>query len=113
MNLAERYWIAEIDSLSPNGYNLTEGGGEGGRRTKETRDLLREVFSRPSVREKRSRAMKEVQNRLEMKEIHRKTWLGKKRSDEDRHKMSERKLAKKYRWKIDPVTGCRVYWSEA
>ena len=38
---AERFWIAFLDTMSPNGYNL-RSGGHGGSFSLETRELLRE-----------------------------------------------------------------------
>ncbi|MHB8407906.1 MAG: GIY-YIG nuclease family protein [Acidiferrobacterales bacterium] len=113
MNAAEAYWVRELNSLAPHGYNLIEGGGATGKMTDEARARLRKVFSRPDVKARRSKAQKENQNRPEMVEAHRMVWFGKKRSQEDRRLMSERKLAMKYHWKLDPSTGKRIYWSEA
>lgn len=38
-NEREKFWIAELDTLAPNGYNLCAGGAHGGL-SAETKDLL-------------------------------------------------------------------------
>jgi len=37
LNAAEEYWIAELNSVYPNGYNLRLGGESGGRHSKATK----------------------------------------------------------------------------
>lgn len=44
----EKHYIKEFKTLSPNGYNLTEGG-EGGRHCEETRQKMRESHSKRVV----------------------------------------------------------------
>jgi group I intron endonuclease len=113
LNSAEAYWIIELGSLPPDGYNLMLGGGASGKRSEETKKHLRDVFAQPDVKAKRSKAQKENQARFSVKEKQKLAKLGKKRSDADRKKMSKNKLLMKYRWKIDPVSGKRIFWSEA
>lgn len=113
MNRVEELLIETVGSLAPEGYNLSRGGDSGGKKSEEARAHMRAVFARPEVKAKRSKAQKEVHSRSEVLEACRKIWLGKKRSVEDRKKMSANKLVKRYRWKLDPTTGQRIYWSEA
>lgn len=40
LNLAEIFWIKALNSLSPNGYNLREGGNSGGRLSEETKQKI-------------------------------------------------------------------------
>ena len=40
-NRREKYWIRELKTLSPNGYNLREGGDAGGKPSLETREKMR------------------------------------------------------------------------
>ena len=37
LNEREKFWISELNTLSPNGYNLAEGGNHGGSPSPETR----------------------------------------------------------------------------
>lgn len=45
LDAKEVMWIAHLNTMSPNGYNLTEGGtnGSGGRRSQETRERMRQA----------------------------------------------------------------------
>ena len=42
LNEAERFWIAFLDTMAPNGYNLREGG-DGGKLADSTKELIREA----------------------------------------------------------------------
>ena len=42
-NRREKYWIRELKTLSPNGYNLREGGDAGGKPSLETREKMRQA----------------------------------------------------------------------
>lgn len=64
LNNRETFWITTLNTISPNGYNLTEGGG-GGRPSRETR-------------RKMSESRKGNQH-----------WLGRKHTEETKRKMSE------------------------
>lgn len=45
LDAKEVMWIAHLNTMAPNGYNLTEGGtnGGGGRRSQETRERMRQA----------------------------------------------------------------------
>ena len=45
LNEAERFWIAFLDTMSPKGYNLREGGS-GGKIAEATKQLMREAALR-------------------------------------------------------------------
>ncbi len=106
LNDAETYWIEFFDTLAPNGYNLMKGGGAAGRRTPEAKAYLREVFARPEVKARRSAAQRASHARPETRLKDRLGKLGKKRSAEDRLKMSEGR--KGLRWRL--VDGRRVFF---
>jgi group I intron endonuclease len=40
LNYNEKFWISELNTLSPNGYNLMSGGGSGGKHSDVTRELI-------------------------------------------------------------------------
>ena len=44
LNFDEELLVREIGTLSPNGYNLIEGGGNGGKRSDETKQKNREAL---------------------------------------------------------------------
>ena len=81
LNVAERYWIKNLNTKVPHGYNLTDGGVGSLNPSEETRRKMSEHngMRRPEIRE---RAIAVLQaNR------HRRTYG--KASQETRHKMSE------------------------
>ena len=43
LNFDEELLVREIETISPNGYNLIEGGGNGGKRSEETRQRMRKA----------------------------------------------------------------------
>lgn len=59
LNRIERFWIAHLNTLSPNGYNLTDGGGSGGKMSDETRAVMREKANTP---QRIKRALQLLQN---------------------------------------------------
>lgn len=40
LNAREKFWVSYIDTISPNGYNLIEGGGSSGKCSLETRQRI-------------------------------------------------------------------------
>ncbi len=42
-NRKEKYWIRKLNTLSPNGYNLREGGDAGGKPSQETIEKIRKA----------------------------------------------------------------------
>lgn len=66
LNERERFYILFLNTLAPNGYNLTEGG-EGGKYSEEARDHIsvgtkRSYENNPNLIQERSRAWKEQMN---------------------------------------------------
>lgn len=84
MNERERHWIKELDTMSPNGYNLTDGGDAGvlvpesmekvrakliGKPISEkTRQAVIDSWNNPESRARRLESIKEAMNRPEVKE---------------------------------------------
>lgn len=64
LNAKEKYWVEYLDTISPNGYNLMEGGGNSGSRSAETRNKMKKANSG------------------------RKHWLGKKHENATKEKIS-------------------------
>lgn len=58
LNDREKFWIPYLNSLSPNGYNLIEGGGSSGRCSLETRKRISvsKKGRKWSLKERQSRA---------------------------------------------------------
>src|SRR5690625_1604489 len=83
MNQLERMYIAQLGSLHPNGYNLTDGGDAGSfaeetrlrasKRlkgkplSKKNRKGLIKAWADPELRKKRCKAIKKAMNRAEVK----------------------------------------------
>lgn len=63
LDFLEKIWIQAHNSLSPNGYNLREGGGSVGKMSLESRKRL----SRATSTEERARQLKEILSRPEVK----------------------------------------------
>ena len=59
--------IAKYNTLAPNGYNLTTGGG-GGSRSEEACRKISEAMKRPEVRQKHAETMKRPEVRQKMSE---------------------------------------------
>ncbi len=88
---AEKYWIKFFDTISPNGYNLREGGDSGGKVSEETRMKMRiSAFHRPaSSNEKIAKTLRE-------KNIKPPTRAGSKSSNETREKISKAMKGRRY-----------------
>lgn len=76
LNFMENYYIAKYDTLAPNGYNLNTGGGKSFIVSDETRRRMSESAKKVPSAVKQQNALGN-RNRL-----------GKKASDETKHKMS-------------------------
>lgn len=84
MNERERHWIKELNTMSPNGYNLTDGGDAGvlvpesmekvrakliGKPISEkTRQAVIDSWNNQESRARRLKSIKEAMNRPEVKE---------------------------------------------
>ena len=90
LNAREMHWIAALDTVSPKGYNLDSGGKGGGRRSKESRDKIRNALTgiphTPERRRKNSESQSGGKHHL----------YGEKRTEETKQKM--RDAAKNNAW---------------
>lgn len=84
LNKLECEWIARLGTLSPNGYNLTEGGGagkfceetkrmmsdrlKGKPMNKKNKDGLKRAWADPEIRASRMAAIREAMNKPEVRE---------------------------------------------
>jgi hypothetical protein len=48
----EIYWIKELNSLAPNGYNCNSGGDAQRNLSQETRDKIRDRMNKAKIRER-------------------------------------------------------------
>lgn len=94
LDLAEIAAIKEYGTLSPNGYNLTEGGGRGGKLSKETR-LKMSLIVKERYRDKTKHPFFGKHHSKKAKEKISKANLGKKMSFEARQKSSIAKIGEK------------------
>lgn len=84
LNEKEKYWISELNTLSPNGYNLTTGG--------ESPEWCEESRLRMSESKKGIFPSEEVKVKLrEVKLGERNSFYGKHHSEESKRKISESK----------------------
>jgi len=81
LNFDEELLVREIGTLSPNGYNLIEGGGNGGKRSEETKQKNRE-------------ALLGKRHSDEHKKNNREARLGKKQSEKTKQKKREANFGK-------------------
>ena len=51
LNEKEIYWIAELGTLSPGGYNLTSGGGQGTSYSDETKAKMSKIHKGKTISE--------------------------------------------------------------
>jgi len=63
MNERETYWIKELNTLSPNGYNLTTGGGSGTTHSDETRIRISKA-NKGLIRKNKNARKREEDNNL-------------------------------------------------
>ena len=81
----EKEVIAKFNTVSPHGYNLTEGGDTNPMDMPEVRQKHSEAMKRPEVRQKHSEAMRHPEVRQKLS----KASTGKRHTDETRRNMSE------------------------
>ena len=82
LNAIEKWKIAQLGTLSPNGYNLKSGGSYGGSPNEETRRKI-------------SESLKGYKHSDEAKENMRKSQLGRKHTPESKVKMSQAQMGNK------------------
>ncbi len=101
-NVREIYWIKELGTLSPGGYNLREGGDAGGRPSQETIEKVRRanLGRKQTEEEKEKRAashrgrknspdtIEKMRQAAKNKLPEKCSMFGKKHSEETRRKMS-------------------------
>ena len=88
LNKHEKWMINLMETLTPNGYNLIEGGGNGGKRSEETRRKM----SKPKndeTKKKISEAKLGILKNDETKKRMSKAHLGTTRTKETKQKISE------------------------
>jgi len=102
LNKGEIFWIEELNTLSPNGYNLNMGGEAGGLPSEETKRRMsiaqkkRASFPEETrkrmgmAQKKRAPASEETRRKIS------KTLMGHSMSEETRQKISKTKLTRKY-----------------
>ena len=88
LNDKEKYWIKQLETMSPKGYNLTSGGGQGTIYTEELINIMSNSAKNKdkSVFEKHSMFMKQLyiespEKREFMAEVARSTHTGRKQSN--------------------------------
>ena len=84
----ECHWIAALDCIAPNGYNLT-AGGEGGSPSEETRKKISETKKGQTSWNKGRKASAETRKKISDATKGHTRWKGKKHSAESRKKISE------------------------
>lgn len=98
----ERYWIAEFNTLTPNGYNLESGGADRKEVSQQTRELMRQKklgvkFGPPSEETRRAIGAANKANMLNSPERRRirewtikngHPWIGRAPTQEHRAKLS-------------------------
>ena len=95
LNKHEELMVEVIGTLSPDGYNLREGGGSRGKASEESKQKMRKPKSdehKQSIREARIGTTRSE----ESKQRHRKAQLGKKHSEETIQKRRETQLGEKH-----------------
>ena len=106
LNDAEMFFIAYLGTLSPNGYNLTEGG-IGGRKSAETRRRMSEAAKGKVMSVEARRKMSEAQKGNQ-------NMKGKKLSDEHKNNISKAKkgkpLSEEHKRKLSEANKGQVPW---
>jgi len=96
LNEKERYWIKAYDCMIPKGYNLTDGGRSGNKRSLETRAKISAAYT-PERKKKNSERMSGEDNPSKRPEVRKKKSeqeKGKVISLETRKKMSEARIGR-------------------
>ena len=115
----ECHWIAALDCIAPNGYNLTTGG-EGGSLSAETRKKISDSKKGNVPWNKGKPRSKETRRKVSESKKGTIPWnKGKKHSEETRRKISQKKKGKKcpprsaeYREKLSRANKGQVPWSK-
>lgn len=107
LNDKEGYWINLFNTMSPNGYNLTSGGGSGGTRSKDTRMKIsialtgenNPMYGKEFSTQHKERLSKSLKGRIVSEETKSKMsnaqrgennyWFGKTVPDKTKRKISE------------------------
>ena len=95
LNRHEELMVEVLGTLSPNGYNLVEGGGSRGKASEESKQKMRKPKSdehKQSIREARLGTTRSD----ESKQRHREAQLGKKQSEKTIQKRRETNSGKKH-----------------
>ena len=131
LNAVECWKIRQFHTLSPNGYNLTDGG-EGGSPSEETRRKISEAHRNPEVRQRKSEAMKgkplseehcrkiseakkgenNPMKHPEVRQRNAEAQKGKKRSDETKQKMSEAQKRPEVRQRKSETNKGKTPWNK-
>jgi group I intron endonuclease len=124
LNEREQHWITFYNTLSPNGYNLTSGGNNGRVSSEETKQKLSNFmkgkvgkdhpgYGHKVTEEHKKLLSDQMKNRIILDETKKKMsesakgnqkQLGKKRSEETKLKMSQKKKGLPFFKKRKPVT---------
>lgn len=96
LNFDEELLVREMGTLSPDGYNLLEGGGNIGKRSEETKQKNREAnLGEKSVWYGRKHSEETKQKQREAHLGEKSAWYGKKHSTETKLKMGESRKGEK------------------
>ena len=47
LDILEQFWISKLNTISPNGYNLSSGGNGAGKMSDESKEIMRALAKRP------------------------------------------------------------------
>jgi len=95
LNKHEELMVEVLGTLSPNGYNLVEGGGSRGKASEETKQNMRKPKSdehKQSIREARVGTTRSEETKQKQREAH----LGKQTSEETKQKQREANSGEKH-----------------
>ena len=106
LNYLERFWIKAINTQSPNGYNLEEGGSSKGEMAESTKEKLRKAnLGKKHIKETKAKMaiastgkFPSEETKAKLREIRSKQkppMLGKKISDETKKKLSDIRIGEK------------------
>lgn len=93
LNFDEELLVREMETLSPNGYNLREGGGSNGKLSEETKHKIGEGNRGKTVSEETKQRMRKPKSEEHKKRM-REARLGKEHSEETKQKLREINLGK-------------------
>ncbi|GJQ43892.1 MAG: hypothetical protein JETCAE03_33900 [Ignavibacteriaceae bacterium] len=115
----EKFWIKELNSFVPNGYNLTSGGDggttlgfKGKHHSKETKELISKLYKIKFTQEMRNKLSQIAKKRMQNKETRKKISIalaGRKLSKEHINKMlGNKNAAGKDSRKIYKCKNCEI-----